>query len=1201
MADIKYTPEQQRVIDIRNANVLVSAAAGSGKTAVLTKRILTLIMDKENPISVDRMLVLTFTNAAAAEMKERIGKEISKALSENPGDPNLWKQSALVSGAHISTIHKFCLFVIRNNFSDIDLDPAFRIMDEGEGKLLIGDIIEEIFEKHFADDNDIAFRHLIECYTAAGNEHRLADSLASLHDFVMSSPEPDKWFDKTIKLYECGNIDEISSSDMYVDFEAVVNLKLRRAVRIAANCIDLCNDTDGPNKAYMELSAYCLNILNMLENKKSYSDRHKILESLAYPRASSAKNKDESPEKRAEVSAGIADIKGILSDIASFYAFDTSLMEDDSRYVLQNASEIVILLKEITETYSQKKREKNIIDYSDMEHMALNILTRKDSNGNFIPSEAALEYRDFFEVVMVDEYQDSNYVQEYILRSICREDNYFMVGDVKQSIYRFRQACPDIFINKYRHFESSGINVGIDLNNNFRSRQEVLTFVNDIFKNIMRERTSSIEYDDLAALHYNASYPDLPGYEPEVLVLDNPDKTDLSETIEVGGKHAAEALMVANKINELISKEFLVYDKDTKVTRNIRYKDIVILLRAMDSTYYEVLSSQGIPVYMEETEGYFKTGEVESIINYLKIIDNPRQDIPFYGTLVSFFGGFSPEEVTSVRTSYPDSTLYDGVLSFMNDEQIEADSLKQKIKDFIQLLDKYRYFATYLTVRELLEIILDNSGYVDYITAFQGGNKRRANVLALLERASNYEKTSYHGVFHFIRYVNELHAKEVDYGEAGIIDENADVVRVMTIHKSKGLEFPVCFVCNTAKKYNTQDCHNAFIADMDCGVGLEYINPITREKRNTFQRFLLAEKNLRETIAEEIRVLYVALTRAKEKLYVTGEVADYDKTLDKLPAAGTVEDSDCLSANSILSHVLMGLAGAGEVNRYVRPVRINELVGNDIEQSLKKAILKERLENHRESDNELSELLRHKMDYKYPYEKLKGLYIKTSVSELKKKAFEKEDEEAAFNLYGSENAENMYIPRFAEKVAESDTDVTSGLGALRGSAYHRIMELIPYERLENCGEEDFKVISEHLKRNIEEGRLTEEQFEMVNTNDWMTFVRSSLGSRMISAAKNGQLFKEKSFFLGISADRVDENFPNDETMLVQGIIDVCFEEDGEMVLLDYKTDRVNCGDELVSRYKTQLDLYAEAIERIMNKPVKEKIIYSFCLKDIIVC
>jgi len=1194
MAAVEYTEEQKKVINLRDANILVSAAAGSGKTAVLTERIISLLLDGKNPVDIDRFLIVTFTKAAAAEMRERISGAISDALEKTPEDEHLQRQSALLHNAQITTIDSFCLFVIRNNFGDIGLDPGFRIMDEGEKKLLMKDVLTEVLESYY-EREDEDFHHLVECYCVGGKETELEKLILDLYAFSMSMPYPMEYLECAAADYGKDTPEDIFDAPWWKESEAYRKSLLDTALKESMESLAICQEEGGPARYLPMVSAQAELADKLAQTKLSgaegYQNCYRLFAEnpiLAFP---GGKSKSEDEELKALAKAHRDVGKACLEELRDkFYSQSPEEIAEESRYISRAAEKLLEVVREFFKAFAAVKREKNVIDFTDMEHFALDILMKKE-NGEIVPTKTALEYREHFAYVMVDEYQDSNYVQEYILKCVAGDNNYFMVGDIKQSIYRFRLAKPEIFLGKYNTFAETGKDVRIDLNKNFRSRSEVLDSVNDVFEAIMMPPAASMEYDEKAKLKKGAVYPEAEGNVTEMIVIENPEEEEKEALDAAEGKHGVEALYVAERIRSLMQTH-RVAQKGGKGTRPIEYRDIVILLRSMEGwgeEFKQMLEEKGIPAFCTEKSGYFSAMEVKEVLNFLQVLNNPKQDIPFYGVMTSYFGGFTEEEAAQIKAAEmekrpadaPTPFLYDALLAY------DGEGLKEKKERLLERIASYRDKVSYVKIRDLLELILRETGYMEYVTAMPGGQKRKANLLLLLEKARVFESTSYHGLFHFVRYINQLKEQDVDYGEAGAPDENANVVRIMTIHKSKGLEFPVCFLCGMGKKINKKDAGNAVLADTQLGIGLDYINPLERVKRSGFKKRMMSHKITAECIAEEMRVLYVAMTRAKEKLIMTAVVPDAEKCADKLPEKGALSLLEISKASTCLDFILQAYADRGRLTDYVHFLTAQDLQAMGIAAEVKKEIAYQKLEE--EPSGELREAIREKFAFVYGYPELKGLYTKTTVSELKKLAYEEHDGVLMFE----EPEREAYIPAFVRETEEGS------VGTVRGSAYHRVMELVPYRNLpeESSAQEEFlqKVIADNLSA----GRLSKEYADLVRIKKCRGFLESPLAGRMREADRNGLLFKEKAFFMGVPAKELRDSFPEKETILVQGVIDVYFEEEGELVLADYKTDRVSAEEELIKRYRVQLDIYARALEQITGKKVKEKIIYSFALNKVI--
>lgn len=1227
MTGVTYTEEQQKVIRTRNASLLVSAAAGSGKTAVLTERIISLITDRDHPVDIDRLLVVTFTKASAAEMRERIGRAIQERLEQTPEDANLMRQATLLHNAQITTIDSFCLYLLRNNFGDIGLDPAFRVMEEGERKLLMKDTLDELLEERYQEKEDSDFLLLAECYGENGKDELLEEITLSLYDYAMSHPYPLDWLKKAAESYAAETFEELEQTQWWRERLSENERLIERGFIIAEEAVALCKGENGPQAYLPAVEAQRLLLVNLKENP-AFDRRYELLHKAEIPGFGRAKKTDDK-EVCDRVKACRESVKKILERLTGCY-YDTS----DHILTAQNgagtaAGELIRLTGDFIERFGLHKRERNVVDFSDMEHLALEILLRRSEDGTMVPTRAAKEYQEYFASVMVDEYQDSNYVQEYLLKTIAGEDNYFMVGDVKQSIYRFRLARPEIFMEKYALFkEQSSRGIRIDLNRNFRSRGEVLESVNDVFEKIMTAKSAGVPYDEQARLYPGAEYPAVEGQmqNTELILMEKPKEYD--DALDVENAKELEAYYIAGRIQDMIRQPFQIYDSKSKTARAVSYADIVILLRAMDEqeeALRKVFEKQGIPVYSATKTGYFSTLEVRTVMCVLQVLDNPRQDIPLYGMMTSYIGGFTEKEAAKVKAAGDRKDtgrcLYDDLCGCQEDAGAEcsegktaahtpqaayqytadADSLKEKTAALLAMIGKYRRMAKYTGIRELLEDIYETTGYLDYVTALPGGKQRRANLMMLLERASDFEATSYHGLFHFVRYISQLKAQEVDYGEAGILDEHADVVRIMTIHKSKGLEFPVCFLCGLGKKINRKDTAKPVLLESEYGIGLDHIDPVLRIKRPTILKKVISDKIMADAIAEEMRILYVAMTRAKEKLIMTGSVNDLDKTAEKWGKEGFVDYDNILQYSTYLDFLLAAYLGGGKGEAYISTCKAEEMTARAKKDELVTALSKEALKDMGiQADPSWEKILEERFAETYPYPDLAGLYTKTTVSELKKAAYEDTE---TYQMFDTQIKE-AYVPKFIRGEEEAS------LGSKRGTAVHRIMELIEFGTLwdfpeskgdlRETGKPEQKEIEGLVKRimesNIVSGRLTEEAAKLINVRKCAHFLDSELAGRMIKADRQGKLYKEKSFFMGIPAKELKEGFPQEETVLVQGVIDVYFEEEDGLVLLDYKTDRVSQAEELRARYHIQMELYARALEQITQKQVKEKLIYSFALE-----
>ena len=1270
---MKFTPEQQRVIELHNSNILVSAAAGSGKTAVLVERIIRMICDGEHPADIDRLLIVTFTNAAAAEMRERIAAGITARLEADPGNEHIQKQSALLHNAQITTIDSFSLFLIRNHFNEIGLDPDFRVADEGEIKLLqqevLAQLLEDAYAGQFVPEAPEQFHACVEYFCPGGRESVLEQHILNLSRYAGSFPWPAEWLEERKNDYAAGDMEALVHSDYGQYLTERVNRTVEGCLEKLREVKRLCELPDGPYM-YGELTEAEIEQLERLTSCKDLEEQAAKIPAVTFARLPSKKDDSVDPAKRELAKAIRNSVKDTLSDLSeSYFKTPLELAVEQGKACREPLRMLLDLVLEFDRRLLAAKQERHLIDFSDMEHYALQILLKREkveetgsigtdrakTKYRIVPSDVAMEYRQYFQEILIDEYQDSNLVQEYLLSAISGEEegryNRFMVGDVKQSIYKFRLARPELFLEKYDTYQETGDLCRIDLAKNFRSRIQVVDAVNGVFSRIMSREIGGIAYDDKAALYPGAVYPaqEDPAYGSELLLIRKPEKGEREES-GIGEQHAEgagvlvdydnvrqlEALAIAARIKQL-KGSLQVMEKSTGELRPVRYSDMVILLRTTsgwDEEFKKILEQQGIPVYITSKTGYFGALEVQELLQFLRVLDNPRQDIPLFGVMQSVFGGFTQEEIAQIRSggeghSRKRMTLYEALKEVAQSgrtveegEEISAGEsageeaeLSQKADTFLQRIGHYRDLTPFTSIRDLLQRILDDYDYLNYVTALPAGSKRRANVEMLLTKASAFEKTSYFGLFHFIRYMEQLEKYDVDYGEADTLDENADVVRIMSIHKSKGLEFPVVFVSGLSKRFNMQDANQSLIVDMDLGVAVDYVDSVRRIKNKTLRRAVLSAKMKEDNLAEELRVLYVALTRAREKLILTAvlDKADEKWELAQMTGQERLTYLDFCEAGSYMDFLLPILPQTGIA---VKTLRTEDLAVEELREQLRMGDRREQLrliacgETTLTGDPEENErklmYLRERFAYQYPHPGLQKLYTKTTVSELKIAAMAEKDE-AAFHTF-EEKEVVPYIPGFRreqEKVS----------GAVRGNAFHRTMELLDFMYIfvesglfEKCpGDYETyrkRLDAERLKNRLEEFlqretislRLTEEYAKAVSLPKILNFLEQELAYRMWRAQEQGLLYREQPFVLGIDAKRLDPDLPEGEKVLIQGIIDVFFIEDGEIVLLDYKTDVIDSLEALWNRYNVQIQYYEEALTKLMQMPVKERILYSFYLE-----
>ena len=1202
---VKYTSEQQKVIDLRDRNILVSAAAGSGKTAVLVERIIARLTRDENPIDIDELLIVTYTEAAAAEMKERIQSAIEKALEADVENAHLQRQATLIHQARITTIHGFCLSVIRDYFHTIDLDPGFRVAEEGELKLLKHDVAEEVIEQYYAEA-DPKYLEFVESFASGKDDHKLEEIMLQLYSFSRAYPNPKSWLAECVKQYEINSVEEFEDSFLAKDILTEVKRNQAEWLEDLDYAISICESENGP-------LAYCDNLnaeklmLEKLANILSFQEMQKAFTELNWATLKACRDKTVDEEKIRLVKGIRDDLKTSVSKMKEQYFFDTAeeIMKD-----LAAAKENMMVLAELVNAFADafraKKQSKNLMDFEDMERYALEILTREE-DGVFVPSPAAEELQEKFAEVMIDEYQDSNLIQEAILTSVSRvrngKYNIFMVGDVKQSIYRFRLSRPELFMEKFHTYSlTDSEKQRIDLHKNFRSRREVLDSTNFVFEQIMTKTFGGIEYDEKAALNVGADYKDMPGNETEVLLINAAD-SEKEERVEL------EARAVAQKIREMVGSH-QIFDKKLDAYRSVRYSDIVVLTRSLvgwTDVFAEVLGEEGIPTYTSSKEGYFQTREIKLILDYLRILDNPRQDIPLVAVLLSMFGQVSNEELAEIKSSTDEKTLYESICVYI--EKGKSTVLVEKLKRFMNQYKEFRQRVPYTAIHVLLWQILEETGYGNYTAALPGGVQRAANLEMLLTKAVSFENTSYKGLFNFVRYMEQLQKYDVDYGEASLQDENMDVVHLMSIHKSKGLEFPVVFVSGIGKLFNTKDAKSSIVIHPELGVGMDAVDVVGRTKNPTLLKKLIQKKIVLENTAEELRVLYVAMTRAKEKLIITGAAKKLEVMIDKLGKLGQrvtkqLPYGELTKATSYMDWILpalyrnqcfatvmnyfeKGISFTNPIYRQEIPLLVKvldqaEVEANAIEELVESEVTKQILQQwdtEETYDEDTKEQIRAQFSYQYPHSQNQIIKQKMSVSELKKRAYEEETSEALFE-------EEEVIPLLPNFIQEK----TKHMGAFRGTAYHKVLELLNFSR-EYTAED----IKKEMIRFADQRLMEREMIECINADDIEQFLKSNVGRRIHKAALRNKYHAEQPFVLGLDAEEVYDDVSN-EVVLIQGIIDVYFEENGELAVLDYKTDKVSCEKELIERYRAQLDYYAKALERLTGKHVKEKIIYSFTLK-----
>jgi len=1198
-----WTKEQNEAIYSRGCNLLLAAAAGSGKTAVLVERIITRICDEKNPVDIDNLLVVTFTNAAAQEMKERIGTAINKALKQNPLSRHLYRQSILLNKASIMTLHSFCLDIIKENFYLLNIDPHFRIADQTEAELLRLDVLEDLLEIYYekCQEGDY-FSRLIDAYGGQQDDSLIQDLIIKLYLFSRSNPRPFDWLEQMVTNF--------TTTHWFQWLLPSIRMDLEGARDLLAEGFRLSGKKQGPSP-YLPLLTQELAMLDDLLGKTqiSWEELYQDFSQIGFARLPRVK-KDEVDEALQERVKGCRDgAKETIKSLAEKY-FQRSPEEltADLNRIRPHLMMLCQLVEEFSNNYQAAKAKRNLLDFSDLEHYCLKLLVTEGSvPDKLVPSELSHKLKLKFVEVFVDEYQDINEVQETILSLVANGDNLFMVGDVKQSIYRFRLAKPELFQTKYQNFspQEDSINRRIDLSRNFRCREEIVDGVNYIFEQIMDKDLGEIPYNEEAKLVCGAIYPDCAEeksirgpIEFHLLEKDIPEELEEEWT-----PLEREALIIGQRIKKLFNENYLVFDSKLNQYRPLVFSDIVILLRSPKGaaeTFLEQFRLLGIPVYAELGSGYFKATEIQVILSLLKVIDNPRQDIPLAALLRSPVQGLSVDDLAAIRLNSPQGDFYDGVVSTAEEES----NLGVKLKGFLKNLDRWRTIARQNDLAHLVWTLFKETGYYDYVGAMPGGSQRQANLRALHDRARQYEATSFRGLFAFLRFLERLEENQSDLEGAKALSENENVVRIMSIHKSKGLEFPVVIAAGLGKEFNFLDTRQDVTLHKDLGLGPVYIDAEKRNKYPTIAKLAIDNKIKLETLAEEMRILYVALTRAREKLILVGSVRKIQKrATDWKQAAnsiGKIPDSCLVKAKTFLDWICPALMKHGD------SVALQSLAGGEesaikvdhsskwkivvyqeelfIEQDAEACATRDMLEYIKELEPiqvnpYLYEKIDQRLNWHYPLEKLVTKGAKVTVTEIKHKFRELDLEAEESKPYKGFSRR----PVFMQKVR--------GLSAAeKGSAYHTVLQHIDLSG-EIIGENIEKLLNDLKKKEI----ISEEQAHIVDKKVIQDFFGGPLGQRLLKAAK---VKREIPFSLVLPAHEVYDDLDDwGEKVLLQGVIDCLWYEDDGWILLDYKSDYIKPGeiDEFVQRYQSQINLYARAVENIWKQPVKEKYLYLLSL------
>lgn len=1123
-------------------------------------------------------------------MREKILEAIYKKIEENPEDENLQKQVILLNKASISTIHSFCLDVIKNNFYEIDVSANTRIADDSEILLLQQEVIDDLFEEKY-EEEDSNFIKLIKTYTKYNQDEVLKDLILRVYSYIQASPFPEEWLEEQIgklNIEDDTNFSDtvwgkiITENANQILEDSILKLqnirtKMTRFPELDKFTAKIEDDIDKYTYIQNNLSDWdtAVEAINTLKNAIWTKDQ-KITNDL----------KDEAKDVRESTKDEFKKVKKLMN-------CSSEEAVQDIKYMYPILKMLKDLILEFSQKFYQRKREKNIMDFSDMEHLALKILVKKDENGNVVKSEIAKKYENKFEEIAIDEYQDSNLVQEYILTSVSRGNNIFMVGDVKQSIYKFRQARPKLFLDKYDSYKLEPVNGEdrkIQLFKNFRSRSNILDFTNLVFEDIMSRELGNIEYNQDEYLNLGANFETIQNqdYKTELEILDlseeNDDiwKTDEEETEEEQEKVedvVLEARFVARKIKELIDDKYQIIDKKTG-RRDIQYKDIAILLRTSSgvaNVYEKEISELEIPVYSDSSSQYLQSVEIETIMSLLRIINNPMQDIPLVTVMRSPIGNFTDNELIEIRMADRNSSFYEALLK----------SDLEKAHRFLALLKELREDEEYMTLDEWIWNIYTKTGYMNYVNLMPNGALRVSNLRMLFERAKQYEEASFKVLYNFINFIDKIKFNQEDLKAAKIIGENENVVRIMTIHKSKGLEFPVVILAGVGKQFNFRDLNGKILLDQDLGMGPQYIDSDRYIEFKTLAKKALAIKAKNEAISEEMRILYVALTRAKEKLIIVGRQKDVNKKMSEkqklLEIYSTIDDNKInpyllQKYKTYLDWLELIYLKEGVANtKNLFTVNINKRektsvkIENEVEDISEKIIE----ESNKNNDEQEKEKIKEILNWQYKHQSIEGIPTKTSVSKLK----EKREQEIQITQE----------PKFINE--EAKTKLT---GAQKGTLIHLCLQ-----KMRETEEYNLEKITELIEGLKDKEIITEIEAQNIDKEKLLEYTNSQLWTELKQAK---EIHKEHPFYINIKASRIYNqiNKEDDEDILVQGVIDLFFiDKDDKLILVDYKTDYVQHENELVEKYKGQLDLYKEALEQSLDKKVDKMCIYSVYLNKLI--
>ena len=1168
---MKWTKEQQEAIEIRDKNILVSAAAGSGKTAVLVERIKQLILRDQIPL--DHMLIVTFSNAAASEIREKIVDAISKELEESAEAKKttfLREQLNLIHRANISTFHAFSMEVIRRYFYLIDIEPNFKICDEAQKTILQADAMEQLLSNMF-ESRSQDFIDFLSKYASTKNDNAVKEMIFEVHNFIQSIPDSFAWLREQAEALACSR-EQFENSPAFREIRSEITRNLALAEESFSRAGEMIEDQNLSSLMLKwKLDMEMLEALRHGFETLPFDEFGRLITDTKFQTYTASKDEKEDYEEIKEAVSALRDQGKVLikKTAAQYMARPITAYVEDLNRTHQDAIYLCYLVEEFDRIYKEKKQKKGLIDFSDIEHYALAVLSKE---------EAAAEYRNKFECIFIDEYQDSNIVQETLIGKIKRENNLFMVGDVKQSIYKFRLAEPEIFIGKYEAFKENKneYDIKLDLNKNFRSKGRIIEAVNDIFSQIMNKDLSGLEYDEAAALYPGQPYKGELDYPVELQIVDNIQIDDLSLDDEI--KEMKKAEMEAYTAAQIIleSKGKLIYDGKRGEERSITNKDIVILLRSAKGSadiYYEALMKEGIPAFVDTSDGYFDTLEVEVFLNLLRVIDNRKQDIPLLSILRSPIFGFNMEELIQIRILDKELSYYQAFREYA--ERGQAASLKDKCSAALAEIDQWKKEAPLMPLEDFLWMQIRETGYYEYIGGIPGGSQRQANLRALVDKAVQFQSSQMKGLFGFINYIEAIKKRNVPMGQVKLLGENDDVVRIMTIHKSKGLEFPMVLVGGLGKRFNKDSNTYQVSLHKDIGLGLRFVDTENSCYKKTIVQTAIDQKKRRESLAEELRILYVAFTRAMDKLILLGTLKDIDASMENYAIHGNHNFS---GARCYLDFLIPALGNTSIIYRQSgrKDINFRKEETNQKKNDVRSLILGNAGDFPDREDLKLE--IKRRLGYEYGHREALQLKSKFTVSELSR-------------LTKEQNKSRKDVVLDTPKFIREKSKFTA---AEKGTILHKVMEQLDFHQMAEIwsGNNDQEtnlaaiqsVVNDLVKREI----LTEEEAGVVSYQKIIGFFDSEIGKR---ACSSGKLYKEISFNIMKEL--------SGEKIIIQGTIDCYFEEDGSYILLDYKSNYISDMEDgseierMTESYKLQLELYREALEKIRGIKVKEAYLYLF--------